>query len=156
MTVMQVIYTAQKWSFHKGFLLQMSPNPQFPADMVTLTEEIVNGKLHFLCSIMMSFIRKVWFSDLKKSAYSYSLETLCKEQFSFYIYFDYNFIKVWSFKQTASFSLNFITHGFISTWATLNFGLTFHAIHTTGFLLVALALKAGLIAVGQSRFIRVF
>ena len=25
-------------------------NPQFPADLVTFTEEILNGKLHFLCS----------------------------------------------------------------------------------------------------------
>ena len=28
----------------------MWPNPQFPADLVTITEEILNGKLHFLCS----------------------------------------------------------------------------------------------------------
>ena len=28
----------------------MWPNPQFPADFVTFTEEIVNGKLHFLRS----------------------------------------------------------------------------------------------------------
>ena len=28
----------------------MSPNPQFPADLVTFTVEILNGKLHFLCS----------------------------------------------------------------------------------------------------------
>ena len=28
----------------------MGPNPQFAADMVTFTEEILNGKLHFLCS----------------------------------------------------------------------------------------------------------
>ena len=28
----------------------MCPNPQFPADLVTFTEEIGNGKLHFLCS----------------------------------------------------------------------------------------------------------
>ena len=28
----------------------MSPNPQFPVDLVTFTEEILNGKLHFLCS----------------------------------------------------------------------------------------------------------
>ena len=26
----------------------MRPNPQFPADLVTFTEEIVKGKLHFL------------------------------------------------------------------------------------------------------------
>ena len=28
----------------------MWPYPQFPADFVTFTEEILNGKLHFLCS----------------------------------------------------------------------------------------------------------
>ena len=29
----------------------MWPNPQFPADLVTFTEEILNVKLHFLCSV---------------------------------------------------------------------------------------------------------
>ena len=29
----------------------MWPNPQFPADLVTFTEEIINGKLHFLCIV---------------------------------------------------------------------------------------------------------
>ena len=28
----------------------MSPYPQSPADLITVTEEILNGKLHFLCS----------------------------------------------------------------------------------------------------------
>ena len=28
----------------------MWPNPQFPTDLVTFTEETLNGKLHFLCS----------------------------------------------------------------------------------------------------------
>ena len=28
----------------------MWPNPQFPANLVTFTEEILNGKFHFLCS----------------------------------------------------------------------------------------------------------
>ena len=27
-----------------------SPNPQFPADLVTFTEKILNGELNFLCS----------------------------------------------------------------------------------------------------------
>ena len=35
----------------------MSPNPQFPADFVRFTEEIPNGKLHFLCN-EMSFRRR--------------------------------------------------------------------------------------------------
>ena len=29
----------------------MLPNPQFPADLVTFTEEMLNGKLHFSCSV---------------------------------------------------------------------------------------------------------
>ena len=29
----------------------MWPNPQKTADLVTFTEDILNGKLHFLCSV---------------------------------------------------------------------------------------------------------
>ena len=29
----------------------MLPNPQETSDLVTFTEEILNGKLHFLCSV---------------------------------------------------------------------------------------------------------
>ena len=36
--------------FHYRFLQKMWPNPQETADLVTFTEEILNGKLHFLCS----------------------------------------------------------------------------------------------------------
>ena len=32
---------------HQGFIQQMWPNPQFHADLVTFTEEIVNMKFHF-------------------------------------------------------------------------------------------------------------
>ena len=32
----------------------MWPNPQFPANLVTFTEEILNGKLHFLRSAIQS------------------------------------------------------------------------------------------------------
>ena len=28
----------------------MWPNPKFPVDLVTITEEVHNGKLHSLCS----------------------------------------------------------------------------------------------------------
>ena len=37
--------------YHKGFVQWMWPNLQFPADLVTFTEEILYGKLYFLCSI---------------------------------------------------------------------------------------------------------
>ena len=36
--------------FHQGFLQYMWLNPQETADFVTFTGEILNGKLHFLCS----------------------------------------------------------------------------------------------------------
>ena len=36
----------------------MWTNPQFPADLVTFTEEILNGKFHFLCS---EYTRKLLF-----------------------------------------------------------------------------------------------
>ena len=48
----------------------MWPNPQFPADLVTLTEEILNGKLHFLCSEM-------WILTLLQK-----VSSQCPEQFS--------------------------------------------------------------------------
>ena len=36
----------------------MWPNPQFPAaDFVTFTEEILNGKLHFLCNVELYMIQ---------------------------------------------------------------------------------------------------
>ena len=33
----------------------MWPNSQLPADLVTFTEEFLNGKLHFLCGVICSF-----------------------------------------------------------------------------------------------------
>ena len=33
--------------------------PKFPADLVTFTEEILNGKLHFLCSGFSYFLLKI-------------------------------------------------------------------------------------------------
>ena len=43
----------KKWNLLLRFssvIVTKSPNPQFPADLVTFTEQIINGKLHFLCS----------------------------------------------------------------------------------------------------------
>ena len=38
----------------------MRPNPQLPADLVTFNEEILNGKLHFLCSQCFKFSESVF------------------------------------------------------------------------------------------------
>ena len=35
----------------------MWPNKQFPADFVTFTEEILHGKLHFLCSVLYCIVQ---------------------------------------------------------------------------------------------------
>ena len=42
----------------------MWPNPQLPADLVTFSEEIFNGKLHFLCSDAIN-ITKLMKNDIE-------------------------------------------------------------------------------------------
>ena len=37
----------------------MWPNPQFPTDLVTFTDEILIGKLHFLCSMPYVYLQQV-------------------------------------------------------------------------------------------------
>ena len=39
----------------KDFFSKCDQNSQFPADLVTFTEEILHGKLHFLCSVSDQF-----------------------------------------------------------------------------------------------------
>ena len=39
----------------------MWPNPQFPVDLVTFTEEILNRKLYFLCSEFVVPIFPFWY-----------------------------------------------------------------------------------------------
>ena len=41
----------------KGFFQNMSPDLQFTADLVTFSEEVFNGKLHFLCSVIAANFR---------------------------------------------------------------------------------------------------
>ena len=36
----------------------MCPNLTFPVDLVTFTEEILHGKLHFLCSVSSDILEK--------------------------------------------------------------------------------------------------
>ena len=43
----------------------MRPYPQFPADLITFNEEILNGKIHFLCSAFKQK-GKYWEDWLKK------------------------------------------------------------------------------------------
>ena len=49
---------------HLGFLQKMWSNPQETADFVTFTEEILNGKPHFLCSEYTKTTRQIIWSNL--------------------------------------------------------------------------------------------
>ena len=42
----------------------MWSNPQFPVDLVTITEEIFNGKLHFLCSVLQCWSKVLTINSL--------------------------------------------------------------------------------------------
>ena len=47
----------------------MRPDPQETADLVTFTEEIFNGKLHFLCSVLgCRFSFKVYVKKVREKA----------------------------------------------------------------------------------------
>ena len=48
---------------HLQFLQYIWTNPQFPADLFTFTEEILNVKLHFLCSVR----RKLQYTNKEKN-----------------------------------------------------------------------------------------
>ena len=37
----------------------MWPNTQFPADLITFAEEILNGKFNFLCSVLNHVIKNI-------------------------------------------------------------------------------------------------
>ena len=55
----------------------MWPNPQFPADLVTFTKEILKWKLHFLCSVgqpekMINFIREIISDQMESSQPAFS------------------------------------------------------------------------------------
>ena len=63
----------------------MWPNPQFPADLVAFTEEMLNGKLHFLYNIWYIFsavegnffIQSLSFLNFFSNRYFYGLLNIC-------------------------------------------------------------------------------
>ena len=46
----------------------MWPNPQFPADLITFTKEILNGKLHF-CAVLITVFLGYFFLSFPFSFY---------------------------------------------------------------------------------------
>ena len=49
----------------------MWPNPQFPADLVTFSEEIFNGKLHFFVQCIIGLIAKIPRKFINNSRYKF-------------------------------------------------------------------------------------
>ena len=64
----------------------MQPNPQFPADFVIFTEEILNGKFYFLCSKLRNNLseksKRLLDVNIEKGV-SYWLTTLPISDFGF-------------------------------------------------------------------------
>ena len=62
----------------------MWPNPQLTTDLVTFTEEILNGKLHFCAVIITDKMEKDWeilpFLKLLDSSYSIPIQGFVKKQ----------------------------------------------------------------------------
>ena len=50
----------------------MWSNPQFPADLVLFIEEILNGKLHFLCSVQ--YVKHQTLSDITAQKNKFSIK----------------------------------------------------------------------------------
>ena len=44
----------------------MWPNAQFPADLITFTEEILKGKLYFLCRVNITYKDRIYDSVLTR------------------------------------------------------------------------------------------
>ena len=79
----------------------MWPNPQFSTDLVTFTEEIFNGKLHFLCSGNFSNPCGVKF--------------ILRLNLSFFCVFRYrSYLRLWNTKWTLWFTSMYITSAFSS------------------------------------------
>ena len=63
-TIFAATSLRHKWSFPLGISSVMWLNPQFPADLVAFTEEILNGKLNFLCSACSRIPNIIFFTYL--------------------------------------------------------------------------------------------
>ena len=75
----------------------MWPNLQFPADLVTFTEEILNAKLHFLTHFwpMFSFFLS-WKQQKTFVSRGYKMETLARNMLMHFISAKFTYQKIWS------------------------------------------------------------
>ena len=67
-------FTAQKWSFPLRISSVNVTKSAENCGLVTLTEEILNGKLHFLCSVKVT----CWFACVSENAIRTLFKLLCK------------------------------------------------------------------------------
>ena len=51
----------------------MWPNPQFPADLVAFTKEIINGKFHFLCIVIFQSEKNLPSENLSRGNVPFSI-----------------------------------------------------------------------------------
>ena len=109
----------------------MWPNSQFPADLVTFTEEFLNGKLHFLCGVICPFQIQYddgtidWLGLLHVTYwwYLYSLNILKDTSFHFSIdmrYYSVALIKSHRFLQTCPVNQLCVTHW---SWSPIYFAI---------------------------------
>ena len=63
----------------------MWPNPQFPVDLVTFTEEILNGKLNFLYSVLKYDSFPFWWKNKQASRKPFRTEAAVRRCSSKYL-----------------------------------------------------------------------
>ena len=54
----------------------MKFSTKFPADLVTFTEEILSGKLHFLCGVMALGMKEIFKDPSALNEFTYLLKFL--------------------------------------------------------------------------------
>ena len=89
----------------------MRSNPQETADLVTFSEELLNGKLHFLCSVSKSSVsREFVLSDQ-------GFDAMRKSSWSLHIAFG----KSWTLFLILNFNKNLFLYYFSQSWSLLWF-----------------------------------
>ena len=81
-------YCTENEFFHYGFLHKTWPKPHFSAELATFTEEVLNGKLHFLTQKWMScwhIHNYVWYFFHLVFCYSLSLSDATKSMFLLFV-----------------------------------------------------------------------
>ena len=103
--------TAQKMKFSIKDFVSKWLNPQETADLVTFTEKILDGKLHFLCSVSKSSVSR----ELALSDQGFGV--IRKSSWSLHIAFE----KSWKLFLILNFNKNLFLYYFSQSWSLLWF-----------------------------------